>query len=147
MVLFISIFVSSTFICDARKPVVSLSTCNSHEIYQLGLSSDDLSTMRQPLLLLQLDVQQGDGTSARKTLEMTKEELDDVIASLQRAQQVVSLVNNANTNDLFLGVHAPGTRVIILAILASFLFLFVRHLTRSHRIPAQQWIKSCSDLF
>lgn len=60
---------------------------------QLALSSDDLSSMRKPLLQLQLTAETSDGKQQTSTLELSKEELDQVIDQLLKAQQAQAALN------------------------------------------------------
>ena len=56
---------------------------------RLVLSSDKLSTLRLPILLLKLDVTMPDGTIGSKTVELTVSDLKSLLASLKSAQQVM----------------------------------------------------------
>lgn len=55
---------------------------------KLALSSDKIATLQMPLLNLHLDVKE-DGKVKPYTVEMSKEELQSLISSLEAANKVV----------------------------------------------------------
>ncbi|XP_040852774.1 COMM domain-containing protein 8-like, partial [Ochotona curzoniae] len=55
---------------------------------QLALSSDKIATLQMPLLNLHLDVKEN-GEVKPYTIEMSKEELQNLITSLEAANKVV----------------------------------------------------------
>lgn len=56
---------------------------------RLVLSSDKLSGLRRPLLMLKLDVVGADGVKQEKLLELSEAELDVLLAKLKKAQSLV----------------------------------------------------------
>ena len=56
---------------------------------RLALSSDKLSGLRKPLLLLKLETVAADGTRAEKILELNEEELDTLLQGLKKVQGLV----------------------------------------------------------
>jgi hypothetical protein len=55
---------------------------------QLVLSSDKLSALRKPTLLLKLDVQSADGSQKEKLIELSAEETGELLNKLRAAQAV-----------------------------------------------------------
>jgi hypothetical protein len=59
---------------------------------QLSMASDKISKLRQPVLLLQLKLHQNEQAKATTvTIELTKDELDSLIAKLEGVNQVCVL--------------------------------------------------------
>ena len=56
---------------------------------RLVLSSDKLSGLRRPLLLLKLDTIGADGIKVEKLIELNELELDDFIQKLKKVQSLV----------------------------------------------------------
>ena len=56
---------------------------------RLVLSSDKLSGLRRPLLMLKLDVVGADGVKQEKLVELSEAELDVLLAKLKKAQCLV----------------------------------------------------------
>jgi hypothetical protein len=56
---------------------------------RLVLSSDKLSGLRRPLLMLKLDVVGADGDKQEKLVELSEAELDVLLAKLKKAQSLV----------------------------------------------------------
>jgi hypothetical protein len=56
---------------------------------RLVLSSDKLSGLRRPLLMLKLDVVGADGVKQEKLVELSEAELDVLLAKLKKAQSLV----------------------------------------------------------
>ena len=58
---------------------------------KMTMSSDSVSTVNEPLVSLQLNMTQGGSESCKqKILELSKEELQDVIESLTKASDAIS---------------------------------------------------------
>jgi len=53
------------------------------------MSSDKLSGLRKPLLLLKLDTVNADGSKSEKLVELNESELDEFLTTLKRAQALV----------------------------------------------------------
>lgn len=63
--------------------------CDFDWSVRLVLSSDKLSGLRKPLLLLKLDTVAADGSKSEKLVELNEEELDAFMASLKKVQGLV----------------------------------------------------------
>ena len=57
-------------------------------VSQLTLATSKLSKLREPLLLLTLNVSFADGTQRAHTLELTKEDLDKLLSQLGKISEV-----------------------------------------------------------
>jgi len=56
---------------------------------RLTLSSDKISGLRKPLLLLKIDTVGPDGGKVERIVEMNEEELNHLLARLKEAQEVL----------------------------------------------------------
>lgn len=63
--------------------------CDFDWSVRLVLSSDKLSGLRKPLLLLKLDTVAADGSKSEKLVELNEEELDALLTSLKKVQGLV----------------------------------------------------------
>ena len=54
------------------------------------MSSDKLSGLRRPMLLLKLDTVAADGTKEEHMVELNESELDEFLESLRRVQSMVT---------------------------------------------------------
>lgn len=70
--------------------LVPINYCFSH-FKQLALSSDKIATLQTPLLNLHLDVKEN-GEVKPYSIEMSKEELQNLINSLEAANKVFVLI-------------------------------------------------------
>ena len=57
--------------------------------YRVVLSSDKLSWLRKPLLLLRLDTVGADGVKSERVVELSEVELDELLEGLKKAQALV----------------------------------------------------------
>jgi hypothetical protein len=74
---------------------------------QLALSSDKIATLQMPLLNLHLDVKEDDKVKPY-TVEMSKEELQSLISSLEAANKVCACLNSIHhTGAYCLSIRPP----------------------------------------
>lgn len=57
--------------------------------YRVVLSSDKLSWLRKPLLLLRLDTVSADGVKSERVVELSELEVDELLEGLKKAQALV----------------------------------------------------------
>ncbi len=63
---------------------------------RLVLSSQHLSSMRKPILLVDLDLKYANGTSRHQILELAEQDLDKVLNSFASVEKVLQLLPDEN---------------------------------------------------
>ena len=63
---------------------------------RLVLSSQHLSSMRKPILLVDLDLKYANGTSRHQILELAEQDLDKVLNSFASVEKVLQLLPEEN---------------------------------------------------
>lgn len=78
----------ASFESTEKRPSASYSTLQDFDwSLRLVLSSNKLSGLRQPLLMLKLEKTLPDGTVKERLLELDETELDNLLGSLKSAQK------------------------------------------------------------
>ena len=66
--------------------------CDLRQCLQLVMSSDKLATLNEPLLNVDLDLQDGTGDSRQVAVELTHDDLKKLLNSLEGCSKVVVMV-------------------------------------------------------
>lgn len=80
---------------------------------RLVLSSQHLSTMRKPILMVDLTLQYADGSTKTSCVELNQADLDKMLQGLAAADEVIDRIAKSWPSPLTLQKHHSGLHILV----------------------------------